>query len=139
MPRSKKAVLAATALFTAAAAAVPAPPAEKRKTEKKDEKEPTWYDLYYLLNEVGNRLLKSLTKREDMPPDVADLLEGILALRDAKDLFYAEKERLTPFTALFWAEELQKWATKEMEMPDGVHVRRAMMEVDTEEIPFAQD
>ena len=138
MPRSKKAVLAATALFTAAAA-VPAPPVEKSKTEKKDEKEPTWYDLYYVLSEVGNRLLKSLTKREDMPPDVADLLEGILALREAKDLFYAEKERLTPFTALFWAEELQKWAAKEMEMPDGVHVRRAMIEVNTDEIPFAQD
>jgi hypothetical protein len=138
MPRSKKAVLAATALFTAAAAAVPAP-AEKTKTVKKDEKEPTWYELHYILSEVGNRLLKSLTKREDMPPDVTDLLEGILALREAKDLFYAEKTKLTPFTALFWAEELQKWAAKDMEMPDGVHVRRAMMEVDTDEIPFADE
>lgn len=136
MPRSKKAVLAATALFTAAAAAVPASPAQKRKTV---EKEPTWYELHYILNDVGNRLLKSLVKRTDLPADVADLLEGILALREAKDLFYAEKERLTPFTALFWAEKLQDWASKDMAMPDGVHVRRAMMEVDTDEIPFAQD
>jgi hypothetical protein len=40
---------------------------------------------------------------------------------------------------LFWAEKLQEWASKDMEMPDGVHVRRAMMEVDTDEIPLAQD
>ena len=100
---------------------------------------PTWNDLHNVLTQVADRLLKSLTRRTDLPADVADLLEGILALRDTKDLFYAEKERLTPFTALFWAEELQKWATKEIEMPDGVHVRRAMIEVNTDEIPFAED
>lgn len=100
---------------------------------------PSWNDLHHVLTQVADRLLKSLIKRPDLPADVADLLEGILALRNAKDLFYAEKERLTPFTALFWAEELQKWAEKDMEMPDGVHVRRAMVEVDTDEIPFAED
>ena len=115
-------------------------PRAKKEVEKKEEKkEPTWYELHYVLSQVSDRLLKSLIKRTDLPADVADLLEGILALRDAKDLFYAEKERLTPFTALFWAEELQKWATKDMEKPDGVHVRRAMIEVDTDEIPFAED
>jgi len=98
---------------------------------------PTWNDLHNVLTQVADRLLKSLIKRTDIPADVADLLQGILALRDAKDLFYAEKERLTPFTALFWAEKLQEWASKDMEMPDGVHVRRAMMEVDTDEIPLA--
>jgi len=97
---------------------------------------PSWHDLHYVLSQVADRLLKSLIKRTDLPTDVADLLEGILALRDAKDLFYAEKERLTPLTALFWAEKLQKWAEKDLEMPDGVYVRRAMVEVDTDEIPF---
>jgi hypothetical protein len=100
---------------------------------------PSWHDLHYVLSQVADRLLKSLIKRPDLPADVADLLEGILALRDAKDLFYAEKERLTPLTALFWAEKLQKWAEKDLEMPDGVYVRRAMVEVDTDEIPFAED
>ena len=115
-------------------------PRAKKEVEKKEEqKEPTWYELHYVLSQVSDRLLKSLIKRTDLPADVADLLEGILALRDAKDLFYAEKERLSPFSALFWAEELQKWASKDMEMPDGVHVRRAMMEVNTDEIPFAED
>ena len=115
------------------------PRAKKEVQKKEEKKEPTWYELHYVLSQVSDRLLKSLIKRTDLPADVADLLEGILALRDAKDLFYAEKERLTPFTALFWAEELQKWAAKDMEMPDGVHVRRAMIEVDTDEIPFAED
>jgi hypothetical protein len=144
MPRAKKSI--PDPEFAPAPAPAPAPPAAEKRTTKKKEKEkkeekkePSWSDLYYLLAEVSERLLKSLTRREDLPPDVADLLQGILALREAKDLFYAEKERLSPFSALFWAEELQKWATKNMEMPDGVHVRRAMMEVDTDEIPFAED
>ena len=144
MPRAKKSI--PDPEFAPAPAPAPAPPAaEKRTTKKKEkekkeeQKEPTWYELHYVLSQVSDRLLKSLIKRTDLPADVADLLEGILALREAKDLFYAEKERLSPFSALFWAEELQKWATKNMEMPDGVHVRRAMMEVDSDEIPFAED
>jgi hypothetical protein len=76
----------------------------------KKPKEPEWYDFHYCLSEAGDHLIRSLIKRQDIPEDAIDILKGILSLRETRDLVMAEGGRLTPATALFWAEELRSWS-----------------------------
>jgi hypothetical protein len=73
-------------------------------------KQPEWYDLHWVLSETADHLTRGLLKRTDLPPDVLDILRGILVLRESKDLFFAEGKSITAFSAMFWAEELKKWA-----------------------------
>jgi hypothetical protein len=73
-------------------------------------REVQWYDLHYCLSEAGDHLVRSLIKREDIPDDAKDILKGILSLRETRDLILAEGGRLTPASAMFWAEELKSWS-----------------------------
>jgi hypothetical protein len=83
-------------------------PVEKVKDTK--AREVQWYDLHYCLSEAGDHLVRSLIKREDIPEDAKDILRGILSLRETRDLLIAEGGRLTPASAMFWAEELRAWS-----------------------------
>ena len=71
---------------------------------------PEWYALYRVMADTGDSLIKSLLIRDDIPKDALRLLEAVLCLRESKDLFFAEGERLTPASALFWIDELRTWA-----------------------------
>ena len=74
---------------------------------------PEWYDLYRVMADTGDSLIKSLLIRDDIPKDALRLLEAVLCLRESKDLFFAQGERLTPASALFWIDELKEWAANE--------------------------
>lgn len=77
---------------------------------KVNTKTPDWYSLYTVLNDAGAAFLRSLTLREDIPEDAREIIRGVMCLRETKEMFFAEGERMKPVTALFWASELQKWA-----------------------------
>lgn len=88
--------------------------AKKGETKPNDagkvqSKTPEWYDLYQVMNNAGSSLLKSLTLRDDIPADAKAILECVMCLRESKELFFAEGGSLTPYSALFWTDELQKW------------------------------
>lgn len=85
---------------------------EKKPVSGKEiaSKDPKWHQLHWVLSETGDHLLRSVLERKDIPLDVKDILKGVLVLREAKELFYAEGNCVTPFSAMMWAEELSKWA-----------------------------
>jgi len=87
-------------------------PAAKKPLSGKDiaTKEPKWHELHWVLSETADHLVRSLLAREDIPTDAKDLLRGVLVLRESKELFYAEGNSVTPFSAMMWAEELGKWS-----------------------------
>ena len=91
---------------------MPAAKKEKKPLSGKDiaTKEPKWHDLHWVLSETGDHILRSVLARKDIPLDAKELLNGVLVLREAKELFYAEGASVTPFSAMFWAEELSKWS-----------------------------
>jgi hypothetical protein len=89
----------------------------KRKTKAVDggqvaAKCPEWYDVYWVMSEAGDSLLQSLTKRDDIPEDAKDIIKAVACLKESRDLFFAEGKSLTPYSALFWMEELKKWASR---------------------------
>jgi short subunit dehydrogenase-like uncharacterized protein len=89
---------------------LPVEKAKKPIDKKEEKKEVNWYDLHFCLSEAGDHLVRSLCKREDIPDDAKDILKGILSLRETRDLILAEGGRLTPASAMFWAEELKSWS-----------------------------
>ncbi len=91
---------------------MPAAKEKKKPVSGKEiaSKDPKWHELHWVLSETGDHLLRSLLERKDIPLDARDILKGILVLREAKELFYAEGKCVTPFSAMMWAEELSKWA-----------------------------
>ena len=80
------------------------------KSAAEKSKDPLWYDLYYVLSETGDHMLKSLIHRPDVALDVKDTLRGVLALRESRDLFHVEGTKLSAASALYWSEELRLWA-----------------------------
>ncbi len=98
------------------------PRAKKSESESKPkpatEIEPTWYNLYRVLADTGDKLLESLTQRSDIPEDAKSILRAVLCLRESKDLFFATGGRLTPKTALMWADELVKWTEERVIAPE---------------------
>ena len=102
----------AEALGPAIAAALknPKPAAKNPKPTPGSKMDPEWFDLWLVMSDTGNALIKSLLARKDIPEDALRLLEAILCLRESKDLFFAQGERLTAYSALFWADELKEWA-----------------------------
>lgn len=72
--------------------------------------QPNWYQLYITLAQASESLMMGLAQREDIPEDARHILKGCICLRDTGDLFFAEGKRLSPATALFWADELKKWS-----------------------------
>ena len=99
-----------------------APKGRKRAAKTKEEKPndgakvntktPDWYSLYVVLNDSAACFLRSLTLRDDIPEDAKAIIQGVMCLRETKEMFFAEGERMKPVTALFWADELKKWAAK---------------------------
>jgi len=75
-------------------------------------KSPVWHDVYWVMCETGDSLLRSLLKREDIPEDAKEILRAVVCLKDSKELFFADGKSLTPASALFWMEELQKWSSR---------------------------
>jgi len=104
----------AEALGPAIAAALknPKPAAKNPKPTPGSKINPEWYALYRVMADTGDSLIKSLLIRDDIPKDALRLLEAVLCLRESKDLFFAQGERLTPASALFWVDELKEWAAK---------------------------
>jgi hypothetical protein len=107
--------------FTEIIMTEPTPKMKKRAAAKKGEtkpndggkiqsKTPEWYDLYQVMQNAGSSLLKSLMLRDDIPADAKSILECVMCLRESKELFFAEGGSLTPYSALFWTDELKKWA-----------------------------
>jgi hypothetical protein len=86
--------------------------AKNPKATPGSKMDPEWYAFYRVLADTGDSLLKSLLSRSDIPTDALRLIEAVLCLRESKDLFFAQGERLTPAAALFWADELNEWANK---------------------------
>lgn len=76
---------------------------------------PEWYDVYWVMSETGDSLLRSLLKRDDIPEDAKEILKAVACLKESRDLFFAEGKSLTPYSALFWMEELKKWAKNNSE------------------------
>jgi len=95
----------------------PQPMAKKTKVKEpkvkepkvKDEPEPKWSDLYFVLSDAGDCFLRHIVKRNDVPEDVIELIRGVLALRETRDMFVAEGDRLTKETAMFWSDRLKGW------------------------------
>ena len=88
--------------------------AENPKSAAEKSKDPLWYDLYYVLSETGDHMLKSLIHRPDVALDVKDTLRGVLALRESRDLFHVEGTKLSAASALYWSEELRLWANDQV-------------------------
>jgi len=86
------------------------PKAVKPKAE--DTLEPKWSDLYFVLSDASECFLRHITRRDDVPEDVLDIIRGVIALRETRDMFVAEGERLTKKSALFWSDRLKEWASK---------------------------
>ena len=82
-----------------------------KKSVKIVEKAPKWQDLHWTLTETADHLLKSLLNRKDIPCDAMEIIRGVLCLRETKELFYAEGDKISPFSCEIWAEELKKWAS----------------------------
>jgi len=76
-------------------------------------KKPDWFELYRIMAEASDKIIKSVIKREDVPKDVRELLYAALTLRDVREMCWAEGERLSPTTAVFWAKELSDWTKME--------------------------
>jgi len=73
---------------------------------------PQWHDVYYVMNRASEKLLKSLLKRDDIPPDAKDIIEAVACMKESKELFFAEGGSLTAASALMWMGELSEWAAK---------------------------
>jgi len=93
----------------------------KKKVQIKEEvlvlvkpvaKEPNWDDLYFLLADAADHILQSVMNREDIPVDAKHLLQGVLHLRESRQLIYCEKTHLTAHSALFWSDRLKEWSTQ---------------------------
>ena len=84
------------------------------KAKKEKEVEVKWMDLYFVLSDASDKFMRSILSREDVADDVKDTLRGVMAMREAKDLFYAEAEFLTKDRALFWADKLKEWASNKI-------------------------
>lgn len=85
-------------------------------------KTPQWHDLFWVLSETADHLLRGVIRREDVPADVRDVLKGVLCLRETKELFYAEGDRISPFSAMLWSEELAKWAASSNDKISSVSI-----------------
>lgn len=92
----------------------PRKPKEAKPLDAVDmkSKDPRWYDLFCVLSDAADHLLQSLLNRDDIPDDAKDLLRGVLVLRESRHLFLATGSDVTPATALFLTEELEKWSKK---------------------------
>ena len=93
----------------------------KKKVQIKEEvfvlvkpvaKEPNWDDLYFLLADAADHILQSVMNREDIPVDAKHLLQGVLHLRESRQMIYCEKTSLTAHSALFWSDRLKEWSTQ---------------------------
>lgn len=73
---------------------------------------PQWHDVYYVMNRASEKLLKSLLKRDDIPPDAKEIIEAVACMKESKELFFAEGGSLTAASALMWMGELREWAAK---------------------------
>jgi hypothetical protein len=96
-------------------------PEEKTKVKRQVKKqvkiqeealEPKWSDLYFILSDASECFLRHITRRNDVPEDVIDIIRGVIALRETRDMFVVEGDRLTKKTALFWSDRLKEWASK---------------------------
>ena len=76
-------------------------------------KKPDWFELYRIMAEASDKIIKSVIKREDVPKDVRELLYAALTIREVREMCWAEGESLTPQTAFFWARELSDWTKME--------------------------
>ena len=79
-------------------------------------KKPEWFELYRIMADASDKLIRSVMKREDVPKDVRDLLYAALTIREVREMCWAEGDRLSPTTAVFWAKELSDWALEEMDL-----------------------
>jgi hypothetical protein len=76
-------------------------------------KKPDWFELYRIMADASDKIIKSVIKRDDVPKDVRDLLYAALTLREVREMCWAEGDRLSPTTAVFWAKELCEWTKME--------------------------
>lgn len=91
-------------------------PAKKKISAPANEvatKKPDWFELYRIMAEASDKIIKSVIKREDVPKDVRELLYAALTIREVREMCWAEGDRLTPTTACFWAKELSEWTKME--------------------------
>lgn len=88
---------------------VPAPVSGAEVASKK----PEWFELYRIMADASDKIIRSVMKREDVPKDVRDLLYAALTIREVREMVWAEGNNLTPTTAVFWAKELSDWAKVE--------------------------
>lgn len=87
-------------------------PKAKIVVKVKEEPEPKWSDLYFVLSDASDCFLRHITRRDDVPEDVIDIIRGVIALRESRDMFVAEGDKLTKKSALFWSDRLKEWASK---------------------------
>lgn len=71
---------------------------------------PEWFELYRIMADTSDRIIKGVIKREDIPEDAKELLIAALTIREVREMCWAEGGNLSPTTACFWAKELSEWA-----------------------------
>lgn len=82
---------------------------KKAKEPTKKAEEPKWEDLFWTLAHTSEHLLRSLSKREDVPDDARDIIKAVLCLRETKEMFFADNNRLSAECALFWSDTLKQY------------------------------
>ena len=71
---------------------------------------PKWDDLYWIMQNTGEHLLRHLSRRVDIPEDAQDIIKAVIALQESRECFFADSGHLTEASALFWIEKLQNYS-----------------------------